>query len=162
MPDARRLPASFHDRSGFLFQREGRLLRQVNQAYREDYALLGSSGLYEELVGRGLLVPHRELEEAPADPALAFKVLEPERIPFISYPYEWCFSQLKDAALATLAIQKQALERGMVLKDASAYNIQFHGPRGPDRHAVLRDATSKASPGWPTASSASTSWRRWR
>ena len=129
MPDARRLPASFRDRSGFLFQREGRLLRQVNQAYREDYALLDSSGLYEELVGRGLLVPHRELEEAPADPALAFKVLEPERIPFISYPYEWCFGQLKRAALATLEIQKRALARGLCLKDASAYNIQFRGSR---------------------------------
>ena len=84
MPDARRLPASFRDRSGFLFQREGRLLRQVNQAYRQDYALLNGSGLYEELVGAGLLVPHRELEETPADPALAFKVREPERIRFSS------------------------------------------------------------------------------
>jgi ribosomal protein L11 methylase PrmA len=51
--------------------------------------------------------------------------LEPEVIPFISYPYEWSFSQLKDAALVTLQIQKMALEHGMCLKDASAYNIQF-------------------------------------
>lgn len=129
MPDARRLAASFRDRSGFLFQREGRLLRQVNQAYRQDYALLNTSGLYEELVGRSLLIPHREVEEAPADAALAFKVLEPDRVPFISYPYEWCFGQLKRAALATLEIQKRALARGLCLKDASAYNIQFLGSR---------------------------------
>jgi len=49
-------------------------------------------------------------------------------VPFISYPYEWSFSQLKAAALATLEIQKRALAFGMSLKDSSAYNIQFvHG-----------------------------------
>ena len=47
------------------------------------------------------------------------------RVPFISYPYEWSFGALKDAALATLSIQKRALKSGMSLKDASAYNIQF-------------------------------------
>jgi ribosomal protein L11 methylase PrmA len=46
-------------------------------------------------------------------------------VPFISYPYEWSFGQLKDAALATLTIQNRALKLGMSLKDASAYNIQF-------------------------------------
>jgi ribosomal protein L11 methylase PrmA len=56
-------------------------------------------------------------------------VIEPERIPFISYAYEWSFSQLQDAALATLSIEKKALEHGMSLKDASMYNIQFHRGR---------------------------------
>lgn len=129
MPDARRLPASFRDRSGFLFQREGKLLRQVNLAYRDDYALLTDSGLYDELAGQGLLVAHREVPDAPADPATAFKVLEPERIPFVSYPYEWCFGQLKRAALCTLEIQRRSLARGLSLKDASAYNVQFRGAR---------------------------------
>ena len=55
-----------------------------------------------------------------------YKVIQPDKVDFISYPYEWSFSQLKDAALATLAIQKEALNAGMILKDASAYNIQFH------------------------------------
>src|SRR5690606_1323025 len=55
----------------------------------------------------------------------AYKVIQPHVVPFISYPYEWCFSQLKDAALLTLRIQKIALKHGMSLKDASAYNIQF-------------------------------------
>ena len=53
------------------------------------------------------------------------KIIKPEKIPFISYPYEWSFSQLKDAALLTLRIQKGAMKYGMTLKDASAYNIQF-------------------------------------
>jgi hypothetical protein len=56
----------------------------------------------------------------------AYKVIEPKLLPFITYPYEWCFSQLKDAALTTLAIQKKSFEHGMSLKDCSAYNIQFY------------------------------------
>jgi hypothetical protein len=75
-----------------------------------------------------LLIPHREVNVKPAEPAQAYKVIQPERVPFVSYPYEWSFSQLKDAALATLSIHKRALKIGMSLKDASAYNIQFiHG-----------------------------------
>lgn len=118
------LPSSFRDPSGFLFVREGVLYRQVNRSFAAEYDRLMSCGLYEALVGAGLLVPHRE-HPPPADDARAYKLLEPEPVPFISYPYEWCFSQLRDAALATLAIQRQALAHGMSLRDASAYNIQF-------------------------------------
>jgi len=122
-------PSSFRDPSGFVFRRAGSLHRQVNACYREDYELLRESGLYAELVGAGLLIPHVESDEPPALPELAYRVITPERIPFISYPYEWCYGQLQDAALATLDIQRRALARGMTLKDASAYNIQFHRGR---------------------------------
>ena len=122
------LGASFRDPSGFLFTRAGILYRQVNQSYRADYDLLQSSGLYLRLVSAGLLVSHQEVAVNSADPSLSYKVIKPEVVPFISYPYEWSFSQYKDAALCTLKIQKIALEFGMSLKDASAYNIQFlHG-----------------------------------
>ena len=124
-----RLGASFRDPSGFLFERQGILYRQVNQAYRPHFEALHERGLYERLVNAGLLIPHQDADVAPAQPELAYRVIRPERVEFISYPYEWSFSQLKDAALATMAIQKQALEAGMVLKDASAYNIQFHHGR---------------------------------
>lgn len=119
------LSASFRDPSGFLFTRNGILYRQINRAYAEDYARLMDSGLYEKLVKANLLIPHAEVDQAPAEKEVAFKVIQPERAPFISYPYEWSFSQLKDAALATLSIHKRALKLGMSLKDASAYNIQF-------------------------------------
>ena len=119
--------ASFRDPSGFLFTRDGVLYRQVNQSYAADYQKLVDSGLYAKLVKAGLLVPHIEVEMEAADPAMAFKILRPELVPFITYPYEWSFSQLKDAALATLSIQKRALKLGMSLKDASAYNIQLFG-----------------------------------
>jgi hypothetical protein len=87
---------------------------------------LMESGLYEKLVKAGLLIPHTESDREPAGEGQVFKILCPERIPFISYPYEWSFGQLKDAALATLSIQKRALKLSMSLKDASAYNIQFY------------------------------------
>ncbi len=120
------LGASFRDPSGFLFTRGDILYRQVNRVYADDYTRLVESGLYEKLVKAGLLIPHTESTVAPADEKRAFKVLCPEWIPFISYPYEWTFGQLKDAALAMLSIQKRALKLGMSLKDASAYNIQFY------------------------------------
>ncbi|MBN2226944.1 MAG: SAM-dependent methyltransferase [candidate division Zixibacteria bacterium] len=124
-----RLSGSFRDPSGFLFYREQILYRQINQSYRDHYDLLMSSGLYRELTEAGMLIPHEEVHIVPTDPDLAYTTIRPETIPFISYPYEWCFGQLKDAALTTLAIQKAALAHGMVLKDASAYNIQFHEGR---------------------------------
>lgn len=124
-----RLGASFRDPSGFIFTRQGVLYRQVNRHYQADYDRLMRSGLYEKLVEAGYLVAHHEVDELPAEPELAYKILQPERIDFISYPYEWSFSQLKDAALATLKIQKKALDTNQVLKDASAYNIQFQRGR---------------------------------
>ena len=117
---------SFRDPAGFVFERDGTLFRQVNQVYSDDYDLLISSGLYEQLAGDGLLVSHEEADVEPAAPD-AYKVLRPRRVPFISYPYEWSFGQLKAAALATLDIQSIALDHGMSLRDASAYNIQFDG-----------------------------------
>lgn len=125
MLESHPLSASFRDPSGFLFTRDGVLLRQVNRSYADEYTRLMESGLYEKLVKAGMLIPHLEVEQAPAQAESAFKVIQPERVPFISYPYEWSFSQLKDAALVTLSIQKRALKAGMSLKDASAYNIQF-------------------------------------
>ncbi len=128
-PSPQRIPSSFRDPSGFLYQQDGRLLRQVNQVYQEDYDRLMASGLYQKLADKGSLVRHSEVAQAPAVPGPAYKVIEPERVAFISYPYEWSFSQLKDAALLTLHIQRAALKAGMTLKDASAYNIQFHQGR---------------------------------
>ncbi|MGE5251338.1 MAG: SAM-dependent methyltransferase [Bacteroidota bacterium] len=125
MPEAGQLDSSFRDPSGFLFLREGNLYRQVNQVYAKEYNQLMQSGLYERLVKRGLLIAHEESSQPAAQEGTAFKIIQPERVPFISYPYEWSFSQLKDAALATLSIQRRALKAGMTLKDASSYNMQF-------------------------------------
>ena len=106
----------------------GTLYRQVNQGYQQPFDHLMTSGLYDALTEAGMLVRHQEVREETAQPAPCYKLLQPDVIPFISYPYEWCFSQLKAAALLTLRIQRKALDFGMSLKDGSAYNIQFvHG-----------------------------------
>jgi hypothetical protein len=116
--------SSFRDNRGFVFWQDGIIYRQVNQPGRESYDQLMSGGLYQKLTERGLLVGHEELPDAELGPG-GYKVIRPEQLAFISYPYEWSFSQLQDAALATLEIQKLALKHGMSLRDASAYNIQF-------------------------------------
>lgn len=122
------LNSSFRDPSGFLYRNDaGTLLRQVNKIYETDYSQLKQSGLINDLVGQGWLVSHEEmsLAEAVSDEAVA--VLRPDVVPFISYPVEWSFSQLKDAAILTLDIALKALDYGMILKDASGFNVQFLG-----------------------------------
>jgi SAM-dependent methyltransferase len=115
-------PSSFRDRAGQVFLQEGRVFRTVTTSFGPILEMLHDSGLYEELTEARLLVRHERREAA--DPNLC-ALLEHEVVPFISYPYEWCFSQLKDAALLTLDVQRRAIERGMSLRDASAYNVQF-------------------------------------
>ena len=124
-----RSKASFRDPAGFIFVRDGQLFRQINLCAEADYECLIQSGLYDRLCVEGKLVPHEEKAIAPESDRGVYKVIKPERIPFISYPYEWTFPQLKNAALLTLEIQQTALEYGMSLKDTSAYNIQFIGSR---------------------------------
>jgi hypothetical protein len=123
------LSSSFRDPSGFVFTHEGEIYRQVNHRYREHFDHLIDSGLYDALVKEHLLIPHEEADPSLARTPEAYKVLKPARVPFISYPYEWSFSQFQDAALATLHVHEAAFEKGMVLKDASAYNIQFYEGR---------------------------------
>lgn len=115
--------SSFRDPAGFVFEKEGVLYRQVNPFFKEEYDFFVSCGLFEELIKKGYLISHKEVSTSLGK--RAYKILKPQRIPFISYPYEWSFSQYKDAAILTLKIQKMALEKGMILKDASAFNVQF-------------------------------------
>ena len=128
--------ASFRDPSGFVFSHDGLIYRWVSPNYVPKYRHLMDSGLYRALVDRRLLVAHKEVTLDDFDAGEGI-VIKPKRIPFISYPYEWCFDQYRDAALATMDIQRIALEYDMVLKDASAYNIQFISG-----YAVLIDTLS--------------------
>jgi hypothetical protein len=115
--------SSFRDPAGYLFWRDGKIYRCVLEGYRRQFRAAEETGLFRECQSNGSLLSF-ELSDVPApEPCVA--VLEPRQLPFISYPYEWSFDQLKDAALATLDLHLQALEKGMLLKDASAYNIQF-------------------------------------
>jgi hypothetical protein len=119
-------PASFKDPAGFVFLQEGKLFRQVNQSYANDYDLLIKSGLYDALTSKDWLIPHIEMSDNLTSSSEHYKTLIPVELSFTSYVYEWTFDMLKDAALLTLAICERALDHGMVLKDATPYNIQFY------------------------------------
>jgi hypothetical protein len=119
-------PASFRDPSGFIYRRDGVVLRQVNAVYGAHWDALAASGFLDRLVADDRLLPFEHVGlELAADPTNAHAVIAPRPLGFVSYPYEWTFSQLRDAALLTLDLQDAAGAAGFVLKDATAFNIQF-------------------------------------
>lgn len=123
-------PASFRDPAGCVFRRDGVVYRQVDRSFADRWDDLAASGLLEALQRAGILVPHELADlKLAADLRSAHVVLRPEPISFISYPHEWSFSQLRDAALLTLEAQRLAAERGFGLRDASAYNVQSRAGR---------------------------------
>jgi hypothetical protein len=130
-------PASYRDPSGFVFRRDGVVHRQVNASFADDWRAFSDTGLYAALVDERVLVPHESVGVDAAAAPGAVDVIRPQPIPFLSFPYEWSFSQLADAARLTLRAQELALEHGMTLKDASAFNVQFIGS-----HPVLIDSLS--------------------
>lgn len=128
---------SFRDPSGYLFYEGDSVVRSINASGEAQFAAVAASGLLADLAAAKLLIP-TELENASSDRLRAFagprgevpvRLMRHPRIPFISYPYEWTFAQLKDAALAHLDLQVAALDKGFVLSDATPYNMQFHDGR---------------------------------
>ena len=101
--------SSFRDPSGFIFYRDGICYRQINPTYKEHYEYFLESGLYEKLTNEGLLIAHKTVDANHFPPSSGYLTIRPESIPFVSYPYEWCFSQFKNAALVTLTILRRAL-----------------------------------------------------
>lgn len=114
---------SFRDPRGRVYSHDGRIFRTITPKAQGDYRKLVESGLYSRLVDKHWLTATVEL--AISDEQTGGLVVEHERLPFVSYPYEWTFSQLKAAALHQLAVHLEALNHGLTLSDASAYNVQF-------------------------------------
>ena len=125
----RRDPGSFRDPSGFVYRREGEIYRQIQPSFADRWAAVEASGVLERLITDGKMLPYQDAAlELAAAPGAA-RVIKPAIVPFISYPYEWSFDQLRDAALLTLDLEEAALGAGLTLRDASAYNVQFLGAR---------------------------------
>ncbi len=125
-------PSSFRDPAGQVIEgRDGRVFRSVAPAAVEEYRHVRACGAVEALIVEGGLVAAEEVDpvEAGLLPPAGGLVLEHPRLPFVSYPYEWPFSLLKEAALLHLEIQIRLLDRDISLSDASAYNVQFQGVR---------------------------------
>lgn len=143
---AERDPGSYRDPAGFVFRRDGVVYRQIDASFAADWERFIDSGLHARLADAGIVIHHEDVDPGLAAEPPAHCVIRPAPLETISYPYEWSFSQLKDAALLTLRAQASALEADMTLRDASAYNVQFLRGR-----PVLIDSLSfeRAEPGRP-------------
>ncbi len=122
-------PGSFRDPESRVFYSDGEVYRALSADGLSDYEALAATGLLED----ERLVRTERVEDSKALEGLLVHqpagVLRHERIPFVSYPYEWTFSMLKDAALVQLDLLLAALDQGLILKDSTPYNVQFRGAR---------------------------------
>jgi hypothetical protein len=137
-----RLDSSFRDPHGVLFSRGGRVLRMVNSGGVADLQAFLASSAADKWIESGALVRttmlgHNEREAVLADPGIADvyanihgeAILEHERIPFPSFPYEWPPEMLHSAAALIIELTLELLPENLGLKDATPYNILFRGPR---------------------------------
>ena len=124
---------SFRDREGRVFYRDQRVYRALSETALADWEALAGSDFFRRASADGRLIRTVPADLDPGEfdaPSGSWAAaLEHERLPFISYPYEWCFNQLRDAALLHLDLLTEALDEELILKDASAYNIQWIGSR---------------------------------
>ena len=125
-------PGSFRDPDSAVFRQDGQVLRGLSGRAADDWDRLHATGFFPRLSEAGQIVRTTVHDgEAPPSPrgAAWARVLEHERIPVISYPYEWPFAMLREAAALHLEVLAAALDEGMSLKDGTAYNVQFVGSR---------------------------------
>ena len=122
-------PGSFRDPENRVFYAGDEIYRALSKEGMEDFEALAASGLLDD----PRIVRTERADGAPAAagvlPTETAGVLKHEAVPFVSYPYEWTFSMLKDAALLQLDLLLAALEHDLILKDSSPYNVQFKGGR---------------------------------
>ena len=112
-------PASFRDpEARVVYSATGEVLRELSPRAREDWAVLERARFFRRALEDGRIVATEEVEPG---------VLLHERLPFVSYPYEWPFEMLREAALLQLGLLDEALAEGFVLKDGSPYNVQWRG-----------------------------------
>jgi hypothetical protein len=118
--ESERITSSFRDPSGYVYEDGNHIRRVIKPIYFRQYQAL-SGEFYQKLFSKKYLIPHAEISKSDIN-----IIIQPEKIPFVSYPYEWSFPQYKHAAQLTLKMQMFCLENGFSLKDASAFNVTFH------------------------------------
>ena len=121
-------PSSFRDDAGQIFNFKNRIFRSIKNNYIENYNFLENQDIYQILINKNLLINSWEVKDQDLISQNfdeVNKFIEHEKLENWTYPYEWTFSQLKNAAIFHLDFQLFLLEKNISLKDASAYNIQF-------------------------------------
>lgn len=121
---------SFRDRDGRVYYADNRVIRGISASAVDNFTKLEASGFYRKFLERGRLVNSTLLDHDSVPLPDSVKqewagFIEHNRIPVISYPYEWTFSMLQDAALLQLDLVESAVSEGMTLKDSTPYNFQF-------------------------------------
>ncbi|MFN8141590.1 MAG: hypothetical protein U0R29_04540 [Solirubrobacterales bacterium] len=126
-------PGSFRDRDSRVVVSDDAIYRALSPEGAEDWEAFSGSPLLEQLTAAGKVIGTREVDPSVLGesqdllPTGITKVLEHDRVPFVSYPYEWTFSMLQDAAKLQLELGAAAIDSGLDLKDATPYNVQFIG-----------------------------------
>ena len=128
-------PGSFRDRTSRVFYRDGAVLRGLDAHAVQEWEALKTRPFFQQFMAEGKIVHTEQLEPSGSSPPSHAgqgdkpwaALLKHQTVPFISYPYEWPFSLLQDAALLTLELQAAALSADMTLKDATPFNVQWSG-----------------------------------
>ncbi|MBS1638660.1 MAG: hypothetical protein JSR12_01275 [Bacteroidetes bacterium] len=128
---------SYKDDKAFVFKQGENFYRCLLNNYEKEYDCLMNSGLYTELISKNLIISHTELSNHEIVEDNIYKIILPQQIDFVNYPYEWSFSQWKDVCIALLSINLIAVKYGMIVKDATPYNFTFIGSK-----CVLFDTSS--------------------
>jgi len=123
---------SFRDPDSRVFYAGDSVHRALSERGLADWDALAATTLFRDKVAEGKLVGTEQLPEpnglpAELDAERVAAVLRHDRVPVVSYPYEWPFGMLKDAALLELELLLAALDEELILKDASPYNVQWRG-----------------------------------
>ena len=117
---------SFRDPAGKIFYHNNRIFRLLSEEGIKRFNFLKENKLLEECISKKFLISSNKIDDDLNLKDLNNKtVIEHKKINYISYPYEWCFDQLKDAALHHLNFHIFLLEKNATLLDGSAFNIQF-------------------------------------
>jgi hypothetical protein len=123
-------PGSFRDPRTRVFYADGEVLRGLDAQAAQDWKALAASDFFAAAQAAGTVTPTEEVAPpAGVEPGRWAAVLRHERVPFVSYPYEWSYGMLRDAAALHLEVLRGALEAGFTMKDGSAYNVQWRGAR---------------------------------
>ncbi len=123
---------SFRDPDTRVLHYNGAVFRCLSARALEDWQRLVETDFHARFMADRRLIPTRFVTDMESLPPLAPRwvaVLEHEPVPVVSYPYEWSFGMLKDAALLQLDVTRAALDEEMTLKDATAFNVQWCGAR---------------------------------